>query len=91
MTDQEEHENDALQEKLEAAAEQLGEHFESLIIIATTSVGEGRKKSGVMFNAQSGSTFANQGAVRCWLIKREAFDEAAGFEEYEDTLEDEDD
>lgn len=86
-----EEENDRLQEKLEKAAESLGEHFESLLIIATNSGGNGASRHGIIYQASSGSVFASTAAAQSYLNKREGFDQAAGFDEYAETVEGDED
>jgi len=77
-----EEENDRLQAKLEKAAESLGEHFESLLILATNSGGNGPTRHGLIYQASSGSVFASTAAAQAYVHKRAGFDEAAGFDDY---------
>lgn len=67
MSEDDEKRSDALQEMLQKSANDLGEHFESVIIIATNSYDE----NYVRHKASSGSIYANYGAAREWVISYE--------------------
>lgn len=82
MTDHQEKENDGHQDMLADAAARLGEHFESVLILATTTVVADGTRNGVIFQASSGSTFACDGAAQSYVHKRAGFDQARGFDDY---------
>lgn len=68
MTNGDDKDADDLQELLKKNAQQLGEHFESVVIIATkTYSGDDH----VRFKASSGNHYANVGSVREWLVFQE--------------------
>jgi hypothetical protein len=82
MTDKQERENDEDQALLEEAAKNLGEHFESVLILATNTIGVDGQRQGVQFQASSGSAFACDGSAQAYVHKRAGFDQARGFDEY---------
>lgn len=59
--------SDDLQEMLQREADRIGEHFESVIIIATNIYGD----DAVRHKASSGSIYANYGATKEWVISYE--------------------
>lgn len=89
MTD--EQENDELQEMIGDAAARLGEHFESVLILATRTAVNEKGRNGVIFSASSGSVFACDGAAASYVAKRTGFDEARGAQDFYESLADEDD
>jgi hypothetical protein len=68
VSPEDERHSDELTEMLDKSAKQLGEHFDSVIIIATNSY---NGDDFVRYKAASGSVFANYGATREWLLAYE--------------------
>jgi hypothetical protein len=68
MSNEDEKQSDELQEMLQKAATQLGEHFESVIVIATKTY---NGDDFVRHKASSGSIYANYGAAKEWVISYE--------------------
>jgi hypothetical protein len=67
MSPEDEKRSDDLQEMLQREADRIGEHFDSVIIIATNNYGE----DSVRHKASSGSIFTNYGATKEWVITYE--------------------
>lgn len=67
MCPEDEKRSDDLQEMLQKEVDRIGEHFDSIIIIATNTYGD----EFVRHKASSGSIYANYGAAREWLLAYE--------------------
>jgi hypothetical protein len=78
VSDADEKQSDEHQEMLQKAASQLGEHFESVIIIATNTY---NGDEFVRHKASAGSIYANYGAVREWMM---AYEEKIKAHEHKD-------
>ncbi|HYE29921.1 MAG TPA: hypothetical protein VEH27_00705 [Methylomirabilota bacterium] len=69
MSPEDEKESDDLHDKLKLAAATLGEHFDSVQIIATKHYGA--TEEYMRFCASSGNLYANLGAVKEWIISQD--------------------
>jgi hypothetical protein len=69
MSSEDEKESDRLQEMLEKDVARIGEHFDSVIIIATKNY---NGEDFVRHKAACGSVYANYGAAREWVLSYEA-------------------
>ncbi len=66
--------------ELDRICNQLGEHFTSVIILASGSADDGTGAT-CMFKSQSGNTHAQEGLVREWLRERDAYETGFHMEE----------
>jgi epoxyqueuosine reductase QueG len=67
MSNEDEKRSDELQEMLQNEVNKIGEHFDSVIVIATNSYGD----DYVRHKASSGSIYTNYGAAKEWVIAYE--------------------
>lgn len=68
MSEADEKQSDEHQDMLQKAASQLGEHFESVIIIATNTY---NGEDFVRHKASSGSIYTNYGVTKEWVLAYE--------------------
>lgn len=69
MTEEQEKDADRIQELLQTSAAQLGEHFDSVQIIATKQYSESDEH--VRFSSRSGPFYSCYGSVKEWIICKE--------------------
>lgn len=66
------HSNAEKQKKLEQLADQLSEHFDSVIILCSGNALDGTGAT-VSFKAQRGNVFAHEGLVRDYIRQQDAY------------------